>query len=260
MILGLYYADLTGISRALELPGAVAFLMWVVLVVILIKVSPILSVFIGFVVYLAVYAIKFECDDLWVTLALAGGVLVFLYFKFLRPVAKGRRPPVRDRKAPSRRGIKKISPMYDDPYEEMDEDDYEHRQRSGRRPSGSCCEYLKEFELGYYDNGMSQLCSLLGSQMTADEARRRCYYSENYERCPVRQKQTQGSWQGRHAGKGKSPASYCCRYLKEYPSGSYDYYSHRCEATETELPYDTARRTCYYSDDFMKCPIWQRYQ
>lgn len=134
---------------------------------------------------------------------------------------------------------------------------YERMRQKGRRPNSSCCEYLKEFELGYYDHGMSQQCAILGSQMTYDEARRRCYYSEDYERCPVWIRQKKGLWQGKYAGKGTSPSSYCCKFLKEYPSGYYESYSHRCEAVEMELPHDEARQKCYYSSDFEKCPIWQ---
>lgn len=64
---------------------------------------------------------------------------------------------------------------------------------------------------------------------------------------------------GKNTGKGKSPNTWCCRFLAEYELGDYDSYAHRCEATDTELPYDKAHRTCYYSDDYKKCPIYRRY-
>lgn len=245
-------------AGGLGMPSMLGLLLWAVFGVIAVKLSPLFSVLLTYVFYLVMFWVRRPADDQWGALFVYGALVVAAYFLIRK---KLRETSMRDIIFPERKPEKvpREAPRGKARAADTEEDLYEQRQREGRHPGGSCCEYLREFDLGYYDNGMSQKCMLLDSQMTADEARRRCYHSKNYERCPIRRRQTEGTAPARGAGKGKSPTGSCCRYLKEYPSGYYDYYSHRCEVTETEMPENTARQNCYFSADYKNCPVWQKH-
>ncbi len=124
------------------------------------------------------------------------------------------------------------------------------------RPNEWCCKYLLEYDSGSY-NHHAYSCGAINSELPYDDARSKCFYREDYEQCQILCGKENGR-KGRNSGMGKSPSGSCCRYLKEYESGSYETYSMRCEAVDEELPYDTARSTCFYSEDYEKCPTWQK--
>lgn len=137
------------------------------------------------------------------------------------------------------------------------EDEEELRGETvAHRPNEWCCKYLLEYDSGSY-NHHAYSCGAIGSELPYDDARRKCFYSENYEQCQILCGKENGR-RGRNSGMGKSPSGSCCRYLKEYELGSYETYSMRCEAVDEELPYDTARSTCFYSEDYEKCPTWKK--